>query len=154
MIEYAIEHLCSFGGVGGTAPEVIGEVGEGLRINFHLTGGTVTGPEINGVVREAGGDWLTVRRDGVGLVDARVTLQTDDAALILLTYTGLLEFGADGYERFLREGPPEAAPIRVAVRLFTGHAKYKWLNRVQAFGVGHFSRADRTASYDVYGLPF
>jgi hypothetical protein len=152
MIEYGIEHLCSFTGIGGGGAEVIGESGDGVRVHFHLSGGTVSGPRINGTVRATGGDWMTVRRDGVGLVDARVTFETTDSALILVTYTGVIEFGADGYERFLREGPPESTSMRVAVRLASGHANYNWVNRVQAFGIGRFTRADRTAAYDVYAL--
>jgi hypothetical protein len=154
MIEYAVEHLCSFAGAGGGAPEVIGQSGEGLRINFHLSGGTVSGPKINGKVRATGGDWLTVRRDGVGVVDARVCFETNDAALILATYSGVIEFGADGYEKFLREGPPATAPIRIAVRFSAGHPNYTWLNRIQAFGIGEFRKAERAANYDLYALTF
>src|SRR5436305_9536444 len=107
MIEYSVEHLCSFAGVGGEKPEVVGPTPEGLKINFHLSGGRVSGPKINGVVLPGGGDWMTVRRDGVGLVDARVSFETADSAVVMASYTGVIEFGADGYDRFLRVGTPQ-----------------------------------------------
>ena len=152
MIDHSFEHLCSFDGVGGLPPEAFGDTGEGLRVRFQLTGGGVRGPKINGSVRAGGGDWMTVRRDGVGLVDARVTFETADGALILVTYNGVIDFGARGYEQFVGEGPPERAAIRVAARLSSGHPTYSWLNRVQCIGIGEFRHADRTASYDIYAI--
>src|SRR6185503_14135752 len=82
MNEYSLEHVLSFTGIGEAAPEMIGAVPEGLRVNFYNAGGTVGGPRIRGKVRPVGGDWMTVRPDGVAVVDVRVTFETDDGALI------------------------------------------------------------------------
>ena len=152
MIDYKVEHICSFSGKGEGNPEVIGTVPEGLRVNFYNTGGEVSGPRIRGKVRPVGGDWLTVRKDGVAIVDARVTFETQDGALILVTYGGVIDFGENGYEKFLREGPPQVAHIRTSPRFFTGHPEYQWLNRLNCFGVGEYRAATRTASYDVYAV--
>ena len=35
-----------------------------------------------------GGDWLTLRSDGVGILDVRATLEADDGALIYTSYSG------------------------------------------------------------------
>jgi hypothetical protein len=152
MIDYTLEHIFSFRAVAEGAPDVIGPVPEGIRINFINTGGEVTGPRLRGKVRATGGDWLTVRRDGVGLVDARVTLETHDGALILATYNGVIDFGEDGYGLFQRGELPEVAQIRTAPRFATGHPGYQWLNRLQCVGIGEYLRAKKTASYDVYAV--
>ena len=131
---------------------MIGATPGGLKINFHLSGGTVSGPGIQGKVRPAGGDWLTVRGDGIGLVDARVCFETHDNALLMLSYDGVIDFGADGYEKFLRDGPPPVAQIRVAARCSSGRSSYQWLNRVLCFGIGEYRKAERTAAYDIYAL--
>ncbi len=55
-------------------PEVIGPVPEGIRANFYVTGGEISGPRLQGTVRPVGGDWLTVRTDGMGILDVRATL--------------------------------------------------------------------------------
>jgi hypothetical protein len=63
MIEPRFEHVMSYTAQ-LAAPEVIGSVPDDLKINFYVTGGTVTGPRISGKFRPVGGDWLTLRRDG------------------------------------------------------------------------------------------
>jgi hypothetical protein len=152
MIDYKLEHIFSFVGKGGGTPEAIGPLPEGLRVNFYNTGGEISGPRIRGKLRAAGGDWVTVRRDGVAILDARVTFETDDSALILVTYPGLIDFGEDGYDRFQRGDLPPAAQIRISPRFFTSHSKYLWLNRLHCVGVGEYSPLTRSASYDVYAV--
>ena len=55
------------------APEVIGPIPEGLRLNFYVTGGSFEGPKCKGTILPVGGDWLTIRSDGVGILDVRAT---------------------------------------------------------------------------------
>ena len=155
MIDYKIEHVCSFAvrGTQEVPPEIIGPVPEGIRVNFYSSGGgAVTGPRIRGTVRPVGGDWMTVRRDGVGIMDARVTLQTHDGALILVTYAGAIDFGEAGYEQFLRGELPARVKLGTSPRFFTSHPEYLWLNRLHCFGVGEYRAADREVKYDVYSV--
>ena len=51
----------------------------------HFTGQRLSGKLITG----ASGDWATLRPDGSFLIDARLTLMTDDGAPILMTYRGV-----------------------------------------------------------------
>src|SRR5262245_64944808 len=102
MNEYSLEHILSYTGRLVNPPEVIGPAPEGLRVNFYSTGGEITGPRLRGTLRPVGGDWVTVRKDGVAYLDVRTTFETHDGAPILLTYLGVIDFGDDGYERFLR----------------------------------------------------
>jgi hypothetical protein len=152
MNEYSLEHVLSFTGIGEAAPEMIGAVPEGLRVNFYNAGGTVGGPRIRGKVRPVGGDWMTVRPDGVAVVDVRVTFETDDGALILVTYGGTIDFGPSGYEGFARGEIPAVARIRTAPRFSTANPDYAWLNRLHCIGVGEYRASTRTASYDVYAV--
>jgi hypothetical protein len=99
LISYDLEYIFPFTGRGSTMPEAIGPLAEGLRVNFYNSGGEIYGPLIRGKLRAAGGDWVTVRKDGIALLDARVTLETHDGALILATYPGTINFGEDGYEK-------------------------------------------------------
>jgi len=47
-----------------------------------VTGGTFEGPRLCGTVQRGGGDELVERADGVRKLDVRITLATDDGALI------------------------------------------------------------------------
>jgi hypothetical protein len=97
MNDYKLEHICSYTGTLGSPPEIIGPVPEGIRVDFYSTGGEITGPNIRGKVCPVGGDWVTVRKDGVAYLDVRTTFETHDGALILVTYQGVVDFGEDGY---------------------------------------------------------
>ena len=71
----------------------------------------------------AAADWLNVG-DGVGTLDVRATVETDDGALIYVTYAGRTNAAVPG------------GPTYVAPKFETGHDSYKWLNATQAAGKG------------------
>lgn len=129
--------------------EIVGPVAEGFRVNIYTGSGHVRGPKLNGVTGE-GGDWFTIRRDGMGIVDSRVMIHAEEDALIYTYYTGVTDFGADAYERIVRGEVPEPGKVFIAARFQTAHPGYRWLNRVQAVGVG----VDEGASnlWDTYAL--
>ena len=56
-----------------------------------MSEGTLTGSGVNASIAMPGGDWYSASPDGFGRPDVRVQLQTDDGALILMHYTGLVE---------------------------------------------------------------
>jgi hypothetical protein len=110
---------------------LIGPVAEGLGLNINVTGGTVEGPQIKGKFIPVGTDQLTVRTDGVSVLDVRATIQTDDDALTYLYYIDLADLGPDGYKN-LMEGappPPEGFDIRTNPWFQTAHPTYQWLTR-------------------------
>jgi Protein of unknown function (DUF3237) len=111
-------------------------VAEGLRVNFYCQGGEVTGPKLQGRCRSVGGDWLTIRTDGVAILDVRTTLESHDGALIAVTYSGVADLGNDGHQRFLEGNLPARLTLHVVPRCQTAHPGYLWLNRVQCLGVG------------------
>lgn len=151
MFDYELKHLFSYR-VSLNPPEVIGPVPEGIRANFYVADGEVSGPKVYGKVRPIGGDWLTLRTDGVGILDVRATFETQDEALIYVTYTGVGDLGEDGYERFLRGELPNTVSLRVVPRFQTTNPDYQWLNRLQCVGIGEVNLESLEVSYDVYAL--
>jgi hypothetical protein len=85
-------------------------------------------------------------------MDARVTLETRENALVLVTYAGAIDFGEEGYEQFLRGELPARVKLGTSPRFFTSHGDYLWLNRLHCFGVGEYRADIREVKYDVYSI--
>lgn len=123
------------------APENIGASPAGTRAIFLVTGGTFEGPRMRGVYRPGGGDWFLTRANGVGELDVRVTLETDDGALILLAYRGVLETTPEVIARAYggEDVDPSEYYFRTTPRFETGSEKYAWLNKTVCVATGRFS---------------
>src|SRR5437764_13465266 len=116
----------------------LGAVPHGIRTIVPVTGGEFEGPRLRGKVLPGGGDWLLLRSDGVLELDLRITLETDDYALIHMTFQGL------------RHGPPDAIAalgrgeivdpasyyFRTVPRFEASMERYAFLNRIIAVGIG------------------
>jgi hypothetical protein len=152
MHAFKLDHVLSYKVQVRDPLEVIGRAPSGVRVNIYTEGGIVTGPDINGRVLPVGGDWFTLRDDGIGVLDVRSTIETDDGALIYVNYTGLTDWGVDGYQKYLEGRVPEKSYLRVVPRLEASHPSYKWLNRLQFVGVGEFDGLKFEASYDFYAI--
>ena len=119
-------------------PQKLGAVPHGTRVIAPITSGTFEGPRLRGRVLPGGGDWTLLRSDGVLELDLRITLETDDGALISMTSFGL------------RHGPPEVLAalargesvdpstyyFRTAPRFETSAPQYEFLNRLIAIASG------------------
>jgi hypothetical protein len=117
----------------------IGAVPHGTRRTAPLSGGTFEGPRLRGtILADGSADWQLLRSDGVLEMDLRVTLRTDDGALISMRSFGL------------RHGPPEIIAaigrgetvdpstyyFRTMPRFETAHPAYLFLNRLIAVASG------------------
>jgi hypothetical protein len=63
--------------------------------------GTISGDRVRGqLLHGSGGDWLLLRPDGAGQLDVRITIKTDDEALIVAVGVGQVDLskGWVGYE--------------------------------------------------------
>jgi hypothetical protein len=89
-------------------------------------------------VLPGGGDWTLLRADGVLELDLRVTLETEDGALIHMTSQGLRHGPADVIAALARGETvdPSAYYFRALPRFETGHPKYEFLNRLLAVASG------------------
>jgi hypothetical protein len=119
-------------------PQKFGTVPHGIRTFVPVAGGDFEGPRLRGKVVPGGGDWLLLRSDGVLEFDLRITLETDDRALVYMTFLGL------------RHGPPDAIAalgrgevvdparyyFRTVPRFETSAEPYAFLNRIVTVGVG------------------
>jgi hypothetical protein len=71
-------------------PLDLGAIAQGQRRIVPLTGGTFSGPELNGtLVPGASADWQIVMADGTALGDVRYTLQTDGGDLLYVQSRGV-----------------------------------------------------------------
>jgi hypothetical protein len=115
--------------------EMIGNVRQGSR-NIAYLRGAFSGPEIKGTV-ENGADWFTLRPDGVGDLDIRLTLKTDRGELVYMYYRGLAEVSeAAAASASGGQLPSGAFRVRIAARFETSAPRLARLNRIQAAGVG------------------
>src|SRR3954464_7397121 len=97
----------------------------GVLSIFPVTGGSFEGERLRGTVL-GGADWVTAVADGTRELDLRVTLETDDGALIHMTFTGV----RDDANHYFRTLP----------RFETAAPKYAFLNRLLAVGTGEGHR--------------
>jgi hypothetical protein len=134
------------------APIAIGECPHGNRQIVPVTGGSFEGPHLKGTVLAGGGDWLLVRPDGVGELDVRATLQTDDGALVYVTYRGYLSRIMELIPRWAagEEIPREEYYFAVTPYFETGAPQYAWLQQTIAIGIGQLVRG--AVAYDVYAV--
>ncbi|HEY9546351.1 MAG TPA: DUF3237 domain-containing protein [Solimonas sp.] len=151
MPELKSEFICAMFATLQAPPEVI-PVPHGIRVNFYITGGTLDGPRLKGKLRPVGADFFTLRHDGVGELDVRTTIETDDGALIYTHYVGIGDMGVDGHARFLAGELPPKLVLRTGPRFSTAHPKYQWLNRLYCVGVGVADMQTFEVRYDIHAL--
>jgi hypothetical protein len=120
------------------APITIADTPRGTRVVVEVSNGALEGDRIRAHQKgAAAADWLTVDAHGLGTLDVRGVLETDDGALIYVTYTGRIDFATGG--------TPYTAPL-----FDTGDERYRWLTRIQAVGKG-VTEGD-TLTYELYEL--
>jgi hypothetical protein len=104
-----------------------------------VTGGSFEGERLSGAVLDGSSDWQTVRNDDSTTLNVRLVLKTEDGALIGMTYQGLRHGPADIIAR-IEKGEvvdPASYYFRINPLFETEAAKYEWINRVIAVGIGH-----------------
>ena len=120
----------------------LGILPTGHRSFFELGGGVFSGPELNGVVKpKMSGEWGTVTDTGYVIPDVRLTLQTDDDALIYVEYTGKIEVNEKVQKALAGEISLEYGDnyFFTNPRMQTSSEKYKYLNNIFCVGQGKFS---------------
>src|SRR4249920_1658315 len=107
-------------------PQKLGAAPHGTRVIAPIAGGTFEGPRLSGKVLPGGGDWTLLRSDGVLELDLRVTLETDDGAVIHMSSFGL-RHGPAAAIAALAKGErvdPASYYFRTLPRFDTGHPRY------------------------------
>jgi hypothetical protein len=119
--------------------EDLGVTPLGHRRIATVTGGSFEGERLRGtVVSPPSGDWLLLRSDGVMCLDVRLTLKTNDGALIYMSYKGMRHGPADVIDRLNKgeEVDPSTYYMRAMPVFETSSAKYAWLNRAVFVAIG------------------
>jgi hypothetical protein len=118
----------------------LGDTPAGHRRIFVVSGGDLMGDRIRGVIMPViGSDLLLVRADGSAQQDVRLLLQTDDGALVLMTYRGVRH--SQGQDHYY---------LRTAPFFETSSPKYGWINKIVSVGVGE--RFPDRVVYEVFEI--
>lgn len=135
-----------------TPLQMVGQTPFGDRRIAKVLGGSFEGPKLKGRVLPGGGDWLLLRAHGVLQLDVRLTMETDDGALIYMTYRGLRHGPAEVMERLNRGEAvdPSEYYFRTAPFFETGSERYGWLNRIVSVATGY--REAKGPVYDVHQI--
>jgi hypothetical protein len=123
----------------------------GAREYWEITSGTLTGKRINAKIAMPGGDWMLVSADRFGRPDVRVQFITDDGAVILLHYTGLVERTV-AFRKAAEEGRETRWTdqyMRMHMRFETGADNYCWLNESLFLAEGRLA-GSREIEYRIY----
>ena len=115
-----------------------------------VTGGHFGGERLKGTVQEGGSDWILIRPDGSTQLDVRLTLKTDDGAIVGIRYSGFRHGPTDVIDRINRgeQVDPSTYYFRIAPFFETSAPRYDWLNRIVAVGTGN--RLPQGPVYDVF----
>jgi uncharacterized protein DUF3237 len=119
-------------------PQMSAVTPAGGRKIVTVRGGRFYGSRLTGEILPGGADWALSRADGTLLLDVRLTLRTDDGALIYLSYVGMRHGPAEVMAR-LAGGERVAASeyyFRILPRFEAAADRYDWLNRIVAVGLG------------------
>lgn len=125
---------------------MLGDSVDGVRCNYPIVGGTFEGVGVSGQVLAGGEDLFLLRPDGVGQLDARYSLRTDQGELINLRNRGLLNMTEYG-RQLEREGQwpiPEAEYRCTCTPVFqVPKGRLDWLSRASFIGLVQYPSADQ-----------
>src|SRR5262245_35404481 len=133
-------------------PSIIGATpGHDRRVG-EITGGRFEGERLRGKILSGGSDWQSLRNDGTITINVRLVMETDDAALIGMTYLGMRHGPKEAMDRMARgeNVSPSEYYMRVSPYYETASEKYGWLNRIVSVAYGH--RMQGGAIYQVFEI--
>jgi hypothetical protein len=122
-------------------PIPLGDNPHGSRNIFYIKGGTFRGPSLIGKVLPGGGDWYLTRADGIGELNVRGLLQTDEGDWIYIHYHGYLSIPPEVNIRLNRGDPvdPSEYYFRMTPIFETSSEKLAWMNYTVAVGIGRLT---------------
>jgi hypothetical protein len=147
MIE--IEHLF-IAMIEVAEPRDLGQTPVGRRRIIDITGGTFEGPRMKGRILAGGADWQVALSESVTFLEARYTIETDDAALIYVRNHGYRHGDPAVIARLVRGEPvdPSEYYFRTTPSFETSAPAYDWLNRTMFIATGR--RHPAAVELDVY----
>jgi hypothetical protein len=113
-------------------PLDLGAVAQGRRRIVPQTGGTFTGPQINGrLLPGASADWQILLPDGTALADIRYTLETDGGERLYVQSRGVRHGSPEVLARIAHGEPVDASEytFRTSTQIETAAPELDWLNK-------------------------
>ncbi|HET7313400.1 DUF3237 domain-containing protein [Salinisphaera sp.] len=104
------------------APIDLGEGAQGRRRFIPVVGGTLDGPYLSGRIPAGGGDWQTIRADGVIDLAAHYSLELDDGTRVEFDNRGLRHGETE-------DGEPASSYFQTTARLIAPLGPYQWVTR-------------------------
>jgi muconolactone delta-isomerase len=132
-------------------PLDLGDTAQGRRRIVPQTGGTFTGPAINGTLLPGvSADWQIVLPDGTALGDIRYTLKTDRGDLLYVQSRSVRHGSAEVLARLGRGEDVDAGEytFRAATQIETAAPDLDWLNKGVFISVG--GRQPAGVIYETY----
>ena len=133
-------------------PSVIGATPGYDRRVGEIAGGRFEGERLRGRILSGGSDWQSLRSDGTITLNVRLVMETDDGALIGVTYLGMRHGPKEVMDRMARgeNVSPSEYYMRATPYYETASEKYGWLNRMVSVACGH--RMPGGAIYQVFEI--
>jgi hypothetical protein len=133
-----LQHVCDVA-VTIDAPVEVGQTAMGLRRMIPITGGSVTGPLMNGKIVPGGADFQLILGDGTQAhLDARYVLELTDGSRVFVQNTALRVASAEDSARIRRGEPvdPSRVYFRCQPKFEATNAQWAWLAEHQFVGTG------------------
>jgi hypothetical protein len=135
------------------SPERVGPAPDALASHHLLASGILAGSMIPMLVAQSGGEWLTLRGDGIAIVEGRHALRLAAQEFVFARVSGLYDLGEEGFERGLHgDGLQGTARAELSVRFHTASPSYCWLNRLQCLVLGERDFTNCSLTVDIYGF--
>jgi hypothetical protein len=139
--------------VRGPARGTDGSTDNPRRIYWEMSKATLEGPAIRATSAMAGIDWFTPHPDGYGRPHVRLPFVTEDGALVLLEYHGIVH-ASDAFRQAVERDTPTAWSdqyMRMALTFDTTAPRYAWLTQHLFIARGRL-RGAMSIEYEVYKL--
>jgi hypothetical protein len=118
----------------------------GTRAVFEITSAEYKGERLHAKLKGvAAGDWVVISPAGIGLLDVRLTIETDDGALIYVSYGGRVDLSTGLESAAIYAG---GTTVYAAPLFETGDERYAWINKIQAIAKGVVSEG--LLCYELY----
>jgi|ERR1035438_1272528 hypothetical protein len=124
----------------------------GARLCWQVATARLTGPRIEASLAVPGHDWMRLGPDGIRRPDLRVTLETDDGAIILFSYdVGVIRENQTFLTALQESRATTFADqyMRIAPRFDTGDDRYSWLTSHLFLGEGRLA-GDQQIEYQIH----
>ena len=122
------------------------------RVQFwQMSRATLAGPRIKAESAMPGIDWFTPLPEGYGRPHVRLAFRTDDDAIVLMEYRGIVHASKAFLAAVEQDKPTEWGDqyMRMALGFETASPRYQWLTRSLFLARGRLLGA-KSLEYEVY----